>query len=568
MSKKKQKAEKEVADQGNFGLVLYADGGARPSNPGYCGSGIHGYLFSTNPPKKGSGNPNNYLLDTGYTLKTNKKPLPADDFMEEDRELINRVNAITTKPIEKPKNEVTPIQYIDVGISYRKMETNNVGELRAGIYCVEIAKSMIENKIPLLNLTVVCDSEYVKKGIMIYVKSWAKNGWLKSDGKLPANLDDWKELYHAVEHLRSLGVKVVFEWTKGHAGDQGNTLADQEATASALFAMTSMTSNPEKDSLLPGMSYWRGTEAVVFQRMSQPEGYWKNEAKKHPFMGVPTLYFNTLPELNRKGVYALGTRTNDFHEAGKRNGSEGLALVSLSEPDLMVESVIARQQELSGLNNEYYICHLLKLYNPVVVQSYSAWNKHSFYKPLSHNEGMSFINKERIGPVTLHQKPIRLGFRIAAAFDDLEGKLALALKDTPTLAPCGTPMIMETDITHLFYEAKLNKAQEVTDEAVLKTAFKVGAVKIPVKVKYANQGEVKEIDVILTFGIDLPDRNTLKRCETLNPKMSILTWMESPVAMRHATLIRGNDGSVGLWCGYYSNLRLINKVIDLDKLSS
>ena len=51
------------------GLVLYTDGGCRP-NPGYGGSGIHGYLYTEEVPKKGAGQGLNILTAEGYVVKS------------------------------------------------------------------------------------------------------------------------------------------------------------------------------------------------------------------------------------------------------------------------------------------------------------------------------------------------------------------------------------------------------------------------------------------------------------------------------------------------------------------
>ena len=55
---------------------------------------------------------------------------------------------------------------------------------------------------------------------------WAANNWIKSDGKVPENLDLIKAYY---EHYMA-GYRIDLKKIKGHAGHEWNELADQLAT--------------------------------------------------------------------------------------------------------------------------------------------------------------------------------------------------------------------------------------------------------------------------------------------------------------------------------------------------
>jgi hypothetical protein len=59
----------ESNDGYTTGMVIYCDGGARP-NPGNIGWGNHGFIYSTQEPKKGSGNLTHILTASGYIPKT------------------------------------------------------------------------------------------------------------------------------------------------------------------------------------------------------------------------------------------------------------------------------------------------------------------------------------------------------------------------------------------------------------------------------------------------------------------------------------------------------------------
>lgn len=70
------------------------------------------------------------------------------------------------------------------------------------------------------------DSEYVKKGMTEWMSGWKKRGW-KNAAKQPVkNADLWKLLdEEAARH------DVDWRWVKGHAGHEGNEIADQLANA-------------------------------------------------------------------------------------------------------------------------------------------------------------------------------------------------------------------------------------------------------------------------------------------------------------------------------------------------
>ncbi|AYA69263.1 DNA polymerase III subunit epsilon [Acinetobacter sp. WCHA55] len=94
--------------------------------------------------------------------------------------------------------------------------TNNRMELTAAIegilFCPTDAK-----------LVVWTDSTYVKRGITEWIKGWKKKNW--KDVKNP---DLWKKLDSACQ-----GRDIDWHWVKGHAGHEGNEMADQLANLGA-----------------------------------------------------------------------------------------------------------------------------------------------------------------------------------------------------------------------------------------------------------------------------------------------------------------------------------------------
>jgi len=68
---------------------------------------------------------------------------------------------------------------------------------------------------------VYTDSQYVQKGISVWIHNWKRRGWLTADKKPVKNVDLWQKLDKiAREH------DVEWHWVKGHAGHPGNERAD------------------------------------------------------------------------------------------------------------------------------------------------------------------------------------------------------------------------------------------------------------------------------------------------------------------------------------------------------
>ena len=101
-----------------------------------------------------------------------------------------------------------------------KITTNNRMELTAAI----AALSVIQNT-PSFNgkkIIVNIDSQYVKNGITLWIKSWKQKGWKTADKKPVKNQDLWQQL----DELNS-SLDIEWNWVKGHAGIEYNEICDQ-----------------------------------------------------------------------------------------------------------------------------------------------------------------------------------------------------------------------------------------------------------------------------------------------------------------------------------------------------
>jgi ribonuclease HI len=99
--------------------------------------------------------------------------------------------------------------------------TNNKMEMMAAI---EALKATRENS----EIEIYTDSEYLMKGITLWIHNWQKNNWKTKDKKDVLNKDLWLLLLEETS-------KRKVEWKKvaGHSGDKWNERCDEIATSFA-----------------------------------------------------------------------------------------------------------------------------------------------------------------------------------------------------------------------------------------------------------------------------------------------------------------------------------------------
>ena len=119
------------------------------------------------------------------------------------------------------------IQYIYNKQFEKEKVTNNQMELKAILYAflnygVNINTNEFTNNIPI----VYSDSNYCVQTFNSWMFSWANNGWIKSDKKIPENLDLIKAYYNWYQK----GYRIDLRKVKGHNGVKWNELADLLAT--------------------------------------------------------------------------------------------------------------------------------------------------------------------------------------------------------------------------------------------------------------------------------------------------------------------------------------------------
>lgn len=104
------------------------------------------------------------------------------------------------------------------------MGTNNTAELKALLRALELAVDAQHEKVAILS-----DSKYSIECVVNWAYGWKKNGWTKKGGDIK-NLELIQTAHGIYESIKD---KVVISHVRGHAGVEGNELADRMAVIAA-----------------------------------------------------------------------------------------------------------------------------------------------------------------------------------------------------------------------------------------------------------------------------------------------------------------------------------------------
>ena len=100
---------------------------------------------------------------------------------------------------------------------YAPDTTNNRMELMAVIEGLKALNRSCE-------IELYTDSKYVMQGLTEWLAKWKRNGWKTAAKKSVKNVDLWQQLENeTAKH------DINWNWVKGHAGIEGNEMADQLA---------------------------------------------------------------------------------------------------------------------------------------------------------------------------------------------------------------------------------------------------------------------------------------------------------------------------------------------------
>ena len=276
-------------------LVCYGDGSSQP-NPGFAGYGIFGYVLKATERAK----------NINYPLKGNVKFT--------SRGIINKNNCFNhTEPVtgggvlnmnlSEEAFECTEIVEM-IGSMDTDKGTNNQAEILAIINILKIALERED----INSVLVISDSEYALAGASKRAKTWNRTGWKTSQGKDVSNKDLWVEYLEVRKQIDDLKIKVDFRWVKGHAGEEGNVLADMFAVVGTNHARAYVK---EHGSFV-------GLDLVPYRVTTTMTEFKKDLAKLHHIYDYRSMMFYSKQDDVRDEIAILVSAKED-DGLGKRN---------------------------------------------------------------------------------------------------------------------------------------------------------------------------------------------------------------------------------------------------------
>lgn len=493
------------------GVVLHTDGGSRPTNPGYGGFGIHGYAYMNDVPKKGSGNSSVRLTRKGY--------LAADEVSDE--------------PV------VTPCFYLDYVGSFKGLVSNNVAELTAGLTALQWAYD-----VQIQQITILADSTYFVDGTNDWLSVWERNGWKTRNGYPVANLDIWMKIKEIVAKIKAAGFDLRIAYIPAHSGHIGNELADRLATIGVFKSKSGK--EIRQLTTFPASKYW------------DKNSYYDAETRewvrveKHPFLNLPRMMFSTHEESQVPGRYLLASSLKDDELVliGSSDSQKCLSVVQLKEPEPILEDFIAHQSQFALDLPSLMLTKLDFLLKPNTYVDIRLYGFEIFDKSHPLNLDLFTIDRQI---VSKELRPPRKAQWEVDEFDKLHRRLLQFVEKSNE--------VVGTDITEVIYDLVPSKDGKKT-KFKLKDEFGVGFTHFNTNVSYQGTEDTETANVRLTLGLDIPERNSLKRLEAMEPKVHVITWLDEPhqpgmvKSFRIATVIEA-DGNIGIWAGVYSNLRIV-----------
>lgn len=475
------------------GLVLYTDGSSIP-NTGHYGSAAHGYVYRS--------------------LKEGEKP--------------TAINAmVATSKGYRLKNELkdedTPVVlvgYYDVIQSNFMQGISNVAEVEALVVALNMAEDFRHR---LKAVHAVSDSRYLVDTVNKDLPLWSESRWKDSHGNQIPGMTLWKSLQDEISSLPE-GCSFTIAWIKGHDDDLGNTRADYLARIATHRSIDSA--------------------AGVMVRKETPGKYMKAKCELHPLLSMRRVYFSTNPNNNSQGVYFQVGASGQNFVLGKRSSEASYSVVHLKQPDPVMESIQNHHYRVRGDVDSIVYLRTDRIKSADVYPWISEYGTDCLIRD-SRTEGLNFLDKK---PLTIETSPGELPLQAMDALthlNDILNEVRLAEWENRPL----NSLYEMRDITHHFFQDIEKKVRKdiVTSKELLKD-IKMGLRDIDIPVEHSS-GSLK---VKLMFSDDVPERNVLKRLETLNPTISLLLWKESETVLRYATVVRVDD-SLSIWSNYFAS---------------
>jgi hypothetical protein len=328
----------------------------------------------------------------------------------------------------------------------------------------------------------------------------------KKNGEKVKFQDEWGVLLTGMATLKDKGVVINIRWVKSHSDYLGNQFADVLATLGLRYSLLG------RDTI---------TKDIV-----DAKGYWKMEVDKNPLINLKRMYFKT----NGGTTKLFMSNPKEDELIGRRLAESCYAVVKLSEPEEVLDTVKLAYTNVVDGYDSIAMVNLVKLYSKRV---YPYVKKHGTVAMMQKfKQGKFVFNFLDDDLLTEELFPAALSIRAMDNFEFLNNLLENLDNGVPD-------KYVAIDITDYFFkDGVVNPDLRLADR-----------VQVPVKF---NLLEEVEFLASLNLGIDVLDRNSLKKIEKSNVKIQLVVWYSGEKVINYATHLTSDIGT-GIWSNYFSN---------------
>lgn len=518
---------KEIQMEGG---VYYTDGGKRPLGVGW---GVHGYTYSIDgkeikaPRNKNQATDHGYLDKTINIVKHDKsgnaivteqvKPFSENPVSEEvDKKL-------ATTPIKKEPfffkstkaRPVKPETYVDAWGSLGTEVSNNVAELTALKYALDLAETKALKKVKIIS-----DSEYSILGT-VNARKWQTNKWTNSRGLPVSNKELWQQTLKAIGDAALAGREVQFVWVRAHNGEHGNEKSDTNATKGVVL-----------NTLDP-------SEKTIIQE-HEAKTYDKSSYEYSRLLAFPTWFFKTnngtaIEREDGTFQYYVGSHNNAPEMTGKRAIDHNYGVVRLKERVPVFDEIVKTQETILS-STEETICFgiMANIFKQEALVELEVNGGTYFYpREDSFNRDLVLFDKLTNGGLQLTHvaRPPRIAGRVFDYCNLLDYVLDQYLNKDKS--------VCVTDVTDVVQHTETDKKGKVKYSLQEAVKSNLGMVGIEVNHNLKPDGKKK---FNIAVGFTIPSKNHLSRLIGKDFKLEILTWRECDIAFRYAAVVTSADG--------------------------
>lgn len=517
MAKKKEKVEEEIPVDLKRFVALYVRGVERKL-PAINALGIHGYVCSTLPIKRGYGL---------KQVKTTPKGYRAD-----------------------PDLAQTTVEKVFDFRMYRTGVFHEVGDFLLGLskVLVDLAEKLAGQD--CLSICLVTQDKK-KEGILkTGLPYMATHDYKNRQGQAVPYREEAEACWAALKKVEDVGIRfeVVFEEE-----------ADSNSIGSVASKMNAETA------LTWGIKVGPVEQVNSALEESVPERYWNYSAERDPFLRKSRLIFvtNTVNPRDSDYHYLLdfdqvSKKKDETHkreiEVGQRLPTAALAVIKKVGIDPVIAEIVDEQTR----------------YTPAHEQRMGVIFLNNLYAPKTHklavDTGARYLRPDGIvlnllapndDPITHELYPPRQALRLLNDYAELESVLKAVLKahDEDTIGnhvQLDIPGYGETQVTRV-----TKKFYTATEDAKGKSQVKLAKgvdipnTKIFLDTTYPHLKEKGQFQSIgLAIGIDTPVRNSMSAMASEETEVYFVTTIVSECLIAYQTVFVTSEGA-GIFTGHY-----------------